>query len=339
VTTSTIVHGGETMATSNEPARRGLKERIENHPIIVILTAVALTAGLTSGPLEYWRSSQKSQTAAEEQRLKNQYETQIENLKQSLRGIPIIVGRKRLDLDVTSLTLHEGDSGKVTSRDEFIQPASFYALRTAALPGWSRLTMNELQFNLMTTGATRANLKSVMGPRAVQLSAKIPLYLWRQANAKLVITGVPGIHILYPQIIVELIKQSVVPALFADDTGTTSHAQNANGLEQFYKAEPTGFYLLSQLNLLAGSGLPVGLTAIQKKGNALYARIDTDLQNVSVNGRRYSSYHLAEQLILLGSPDGLYFVKTFLPSAGPFSPAEDTVMQWLSNFHIVITGT
>lgn len=331
---------GGTVATSNDSGHQGLKERVENHPIIVIFTAAVLLAGLISGPLELWQSSQKSQNAAEEQELKNQYGTQIEDLKQSLSQIPITVGQKSRTLDVTSLTLHEGDSqGKVTSQDEFIQPASFYTLRTTALPGWSRLTTNELQFDLMTTGYTRADLKSLVGPGTVQLAAKLPMYIWRQTNAKLVITGLPGIHILYPQIIVEQIKQSVVPALFADDTGSANRTTSANNLAQFYKAEPTGFYLLNQLDSLEYSDIPIVLTTIEKKENVVYAEINSRLRNVSVNGQSYSSYYLTMQLILISTPDGLYFVKTYLPSAAPFSHAAETVTQWLSNFHIVITGT
>ena len=331
---------GGTVAASNNSGRQGLKERIENHPIIVVFSAAVLFAGLFSGPLELWRSSQQSQNTAKEQRLKNQYQAQVENLKQSLQEIPFTVGQKSRALDVSSLTLHEGDSqGKVTSRDEFIQPAGFYSLRTTALPGWSRLTTSELQFDLATTGLTRADFKSSLGQRLVQVVAKLPVYIWRQTNSRFVITGVPGMHVLYPQIIVEQIKQSVVPELFAYDTKSTNHTQGSNGLAQFYKAEPTGFWLLSQLNDLANSGLPIALTTIEKKENVVYAQIDTHLRNVSVNGRRYSLYYLTQQLILISTPNGLYFVKTYLPSAAPFPPAAEALTQWLGNFHIVITGT
>jgi hypothetical protein len=48
-------------------------------------------------------------------------------------------------------------------------------------------------------------------------------------------------------------------------------------------------------------------------------------------------YYLTMQLILVSTPDSLYFIKTYLPSARPYSPDAEAVTQWISNFHIIVS--
>ena len=78
------------------------------------------------------------------------------------------------------------------------------------------------------------------------------------------------------------------------------------------------------------------LSSVEKRGNVVYARIETTLKDVTVAGTRYEEYYFDRELIFISGRDEVFLVKTIVPSVDHRSPQATFINTWLLSLRVLV---
>lgn len=100
-------------------------------------------------------------------------------------------------------------------------------------------------------------------------------------------------------------------------------------------------YLTKSLTLpTLNNNVEYELLNVNKVGNIIYVQGLTTLRNVIVNGIKYDSYYLRDELIIASNFRDVYTISTLVPSSDPSTRNNyfNDITEWLSNFKIIINN-
>lgn len=316
-----------------------IKERFEAHPIgfglALFIAGVSLATGLV------WPAQVRHHNAAEEE-LRTDYQKKLQPLEMAVNSIKRQVGDQADFIRVDELVIEPAEASEVPSVNQSFPGEKFYALPPHEEAGWNAVQTTELDVIADTMGLPPREV-----PAALGLSEKVltllPVHLWRNADVKKV-AGFEGLAKLTPQIMVQRVPYSVLGVL--DDELAMREAEDIgveelDSLADLYRGDATGQLLLQELavslSLAASPQATVSLSTVQKRGNVVYARIETALKDVTVDGRHYAEYYFDRESIFVSGPDSVFLVKTLVPSADRRSPHATYINTWLSSLRVIAT--
>lgn len=327
-----------------EPLRAGdgvnLKEQFERHPIgsglLIFISGVSVATG-SIWPL----LNSRADNARDKVEL--EYQKKLVPLETALNSIERQVGGEKDLLPVESLIIDPADAGSVPAASKFIQQDKFYALEPDQGAGWAYSQTTELAVAAELIGIAPEELPDLLGVSREALT-QIPVYLWRHADVKAV-SGVEGLAKLPTQVMVQRLPFSAL-GLLADAAADQQAPTESGGsldlsdLEALYRGDATGQVLRQELLLSMGLSDPAhtatSLSSVEKRGNVVYARIETTLKDVTVAGTRYEEYYFDRELIFISGHDEVFLVKTIVPSVDHRSPQATFINTWLLSLRVLV---
>lgn len=100
-------------------------------------------------------------------------------------------------------------------------------------------------------------------------------------------------------------------------------------------------YLTNSLTLpTMNSNVEYELLNVNKVGNIIYVQGLTTLKDVNINGVKYNTYYLRDEVIIASNFKDVYIIRTLVPSSDPSTRNNyfNFITEWLSNFKIIINN-
>jgi hypothetical protein len=251
--------------------------------------------------------------------------TDKSQLQDSLSGIQRVLGGDSQQLDVSRLVVTQDQARDLPPQASFFAGDSFYALDPTKVEGWTldRAT-TELRLQADQTGVSEATLRQSMIEAGFDPDrlTRFPLYLWRRP-AVATVEGFPGVKALYTQVFVQRASIKDVLGIVG---GTT--VKQPDGLLALLASELAG-------ELSMGGQFLSGLQTIEQKNDTVYARFESALSDVTVDGEKLSQYYWTRELLVVTTPDSYYLIRTFLPNKDHRSPDFANFTQWFEDFAVL----
>jgi hypothetical protein len=325
---------------SSAAAPNDLVARVKSHPVVAVaIVALSLAGsgvGLAIKLEEASKGSIRSQQKSEIATLKEESAKQVDYYKRLLASTQVVVGKDASAVDVSRIPVAADQVAQLPPDDRYVQEGDFYALRPRG--GWRYSITTEPQMVSDFSGAPVAKVKAAYAKLGAGHLAQVSVFLWRnQTPYHLRVPG--GVFTLYPQLAVERLPiKPLVRAAAAQVPGSGAEARAERRLlTRFFEDDPAGAMVLAALNTDIASSGPLAaastIESVQKKGTAVYARVDSALTNAVVDGRRYPHFYYAREFVIIAAGNDVFFVKTFLPSPDPRSPDLAFVRSWFRLFH------
>lgn len=274
----------------------------------------------------------------------NDLTAQRSELEQSLSGIKRVLGGESDDIDVSRLVVSREEARRLPAASRFFAEAGFYALDVpdvaAASPavdaaadadGWTYQQTTELKLLADQAALTEDEERAAVtksGANPADLT-RWPVHLWRRPGS-VAVEGFPSARALYSQVFVQRAPIDAFLELQGLDSASVVADHN------------DALLLLLTTELIAevgqGGQFLSGLQSIEQRGSTIYARFESVLRNVTVDGQAVPEYYWTRELMIVATPDDFYLVKTFLPNADHRSPDFARLTQWFESFAVLSDG-
>jgi hypothetical protein len=268
------------------------------------------------------------------------YERQLADLERRLAGIDVGLSGDDGTLDVAALTITTAQAASLGPESEFHPEQRFYALGADHSGGWSYARATEIDLLVEMTGLTREDVAAGLGVTPEQLmtmEAGFPqLHLWRAPEARDV-TGVEGVRSLRAHVFVQPFTHQQLKDIYRQPLADAEGSVAAATLDDLYVGDAAGLVLLAQLRAEyeAATANPTALNTVQKRGNLVYAELETTLQDVVVNGEALDDYFWMRRVVIITTPAFVYLVKISDASADHRSPHAAWLNGWLAGFRVL----
>jgi hypothetical protein len=327
----------------------GFKETIENHPFVYLISVAVVVVSITAGVLLFF-TDQKIDILHLKHSLKisqieRQNEQELSSIKLRLASIERRMGEATDWFDVRSVMVSRQMASRILPNSHFFAEDHFYALKPEAPANWAYEQTTEFK---LLNDITRLDLQSM--PVAIQEALTlVPVHLWR-SNDTHRIEGSKSFKSLFSYVFVQRLPHKLFPQIIGVSISDKIEAPSSElpdldmdkdkiikALESFYRGDATGTYLTFalQLELLgATAGFHTELTSIQKKGNVVYAQLESILSDVVVDGKKHGEFYLIRELMLISTPSEMFLVKTLIPTPDRRSDDFQWISGWFGNFAI-----
>ena len=274
----------------------GLKEKLENNIIIILVGVVITTTGITFGVNQYF-VGQKTDL------LKTEHDQDIRELESKLASIQRGISDNYF-LDVRTFQLKGEDypSSAIPTDSEFFSEDSFYAIRS--LENWKYSKTSEAELVATLIGEELPEQYS-------KLARTMPIHLWR-GNDELEIKGHDSFVKMFPYALIQKIPYSKLGTLVGaginfleEDELPLEEDETVQDLiadfEDLFRGDALGTLFTLLLNAqLAGALMSpqteFRIVTIQKVGNVLYAHMLITLKDLEVNGVFYDKYYIRNNI-------------------------------------------
>lgn len=344
-----------------------VRKRVEDHPLVVymglVVAAVTATLGIAlplaqtahdtevqnlrleaQGQIEQARQEGQDQLVKLQDRvvelngqigaLRGQVTDLIAErtaLEQSLSGVQRSLGGESDEIDVSHLVVNREGAKSLPASSLFFPEDSFYALNAADAAGWTYELTDELHLLASQGGVTdeeEARLITASGGKVENVKLW-PVHLWRRPGS-VSIEGFPNVRVLHTQVFLQRAPiDGFLKLEGLSDAAVAAHRDDALLLllttELFGEAQQGGQFLS-------------GLETIQQRGSTIYARFESVLREVTVNGDKLPEYYWTRELMIVETADSFYLVKTFLPNRDHRSPDFAHLTEWFQAFAVLADG-
>lgn len=322
-----------------------LKSRIENHIVLVVISACVTTGGTVFAISQYFNNQSLARAEESAEIEHSQLETRLASIERGLA--------KDSYLDIRQL-LRTASDDTIISRDQGYFPIDrFYALRE--IKGWQYQHISEAQYE-MSLSARKSNINFVSTETKVLQAHK--LHLWR---------GNKTFHVQSNGLDQQWYPHILVQRLSLDDFDAISKVAGHEAKEQINSEQQrivldekqvnqqlkqlskvvrddiigTLFYFQINQTFLESIGnadIKSKLIKSQKLGNVLYAQFMTEISNTKVNKIPVSRFYLRYELILISTQQDIYLVKILVPSfePAPRDKMASDINSWLSALKIAV---
>jgi hypothetical protein len=337
-----LMHTVETWGTFGESM--GLKSRLENHIVLVVICACVATGGVVFGISQYFHS-QAIENAQQVHQLKH------ESLQSKLASIQRGVSGESY-LDIRSLVRTPTDDSIISKSQSYFPGDRFYAMKR--LEEWEYEIMAEDNYSRLLLGLKPKNF--FVSSTATR-GADAKLHLWRRNENFHVQTEKISNH-LFPHIYLQKLSYAQLDAFSksgAQDAieeiksqsqlqlNADTVDQQLNRLSNIMRDDFTGIFFYYQLAQifelsLANADIHSKLIKNQKLGNVLYAQFLTEFDNPKVNHQPTAAFYVRNEIILISTTTDVYLIKILIPSfePAPRSGITSDVSQWLASLKIAI---
>lgn len=345
----------------------GFKTRIESHPLMVIVSALGVLAGVAGFGYDRIRDdydARMSQQSAEAEATDLAYQATVLAYEATVQAQGLVIGSiarsvagAAAPIEIEKILIDQSEAAEKPGVTYFAGDR-FFALDEDESSDWTYEETTELESMAGLSGMTGDEVVDAL-VRVAQASGCArdqdqmrrlltisPVHRWTKGDT-VPVEGVPGLTALAPFVLVQRFPHALVPELLCADVPMETPEATAatptspfQALEQFYEGESTGLMLLLQLNseVSSGSQMRTSLDSIEKKGNVVYVGLNTTLVDATVGGQHYSEYQVSRELILISTKDDIYLIKTFVPTPNFSRTDQEWVSRWLKEFRIVAEG-
>jgi hypothetical protein len=208
--------------------------------------------------------------------------------------------------------------------------------------GWSHSVTTELHLLAAANGLSdedaAAQLKLKMTTDQVAVLSKFPVHLWSLGPDRVIkfegrgADGPGDVH-LPTQIVVQRAGNDQLEESLVGLFGATIAPAD---VRTHFRLDPTGGVLQRELlihSLDTSTGLPL-IDSLQKKGSTAYAKLETVMFNVTVDGQHFDRYYVDRDVLIIGTSNDTYIVKRSVTDANHRSPDLAALAQWLDVFRV-----
>ncbi|MCH8275631.1 MAG: hypothetical protein IH851_12670 [Armatimonadetes bacterium] len=340
-----------------DPTSVNLVDRIQNNILVILITLGVAVASVTAGVMHYLSNQQenllrtKHETAV--QSLVAEHKEDLAELRTRLQSIERRLGNNDF-FDVRQFFLDDARKLQLSMKAQFYGEAGFYAPIDETR--WQYVTMSELEFAGHILGKQNP-LYAMLTSMAPQSQSFGTVHLWKGVDEKLVEGPSPPIRRLFPYISVQRVSyedlfgeihniaQDRAEMLF------TAQSEEARQFKEFAAetaakifrgdavgAALSGYLFMQGVMTSMFSNANYYIQNLQKTGNVVYLQSITTLSDVTIDGEHYANYFVTEEVIMISTPEALYFVQTSVPNHEP-APRNEYfvwVSEWLSDFAVVV---
>jgi hypothetical protein len=318
--------------------RMGIKERVEQHPIIYLLMSAVSVSIIVLSVAEYF-CRQRIDIASQKSELR------ISTLESELTSIRRGMGESNF-LDIRTFVYPKDRLAllKVNPKSKFVSEENFYAILD--LPGW--------QYERTSTEKLiRTETGEELPPTAKKVLGKNPVNRWTAAES-LAVKGPHGFSESGPDIIVEkVLYTSAVPSnkedyskFLKEMTGSEPRPEDLPDrafLEHLYRGDMATVLLANFFQTFLGefvesSEISTQLLELEKIANVIYLQDLITVHNATVNGKKLPVYFVRHELIIITDQNGVTFIVITVPSADPMprGPAYAQIQEWFSGLAIPV---
>jgi hypothetical protein len=346
-------------------------EWIKNHPFVGVIAACAVAVGTTFGVAQYWFQQKEtlllskydakveylhvdSQTKIE--KLSQKYEKEINRLESLISSIERRIGDNKY-FDIKSFFIKDPQKVQLSERSEFHDKDEFYASLDKSR--WKYTVTTHREFWTYLLGENNPFIRSMNSNKSKNLERTINL--WKGINELYVESNAP-FQRLFPYIFVQRIEYKE----FLESTDKLGEERVKNLIELNFKNESEEFkkstkdFILDNLKVIyRGDAIGIMLNEtvslnmatrlfypnttydlknIQKVGNVFYIQSLYSIRDIILSGKKYSSYYITQEYIMISTLKYLYIVGTGIPSAEPAARHEyfNWINEWLGDFAILL---
>jgi hypothetical protein len=293
--------------------------------------------------LESELSAKLDAVSREKDALQTEYKEKVASIENRLSSIERGVGKEGL-LDVRSFLKEENEAFQVPVSARYLPEDEFYASQDDTHWTYSLTTEKDLLQQL-----TDVNIPE--GTSMHTISTLVPVHLWRAKEALPVSMGSNGFSHIFPYIAVqrisydkleELLKMSIGldaslqsdSAKSADEAIPTDTPDYLKELSQTFRGDAVGplFALQLWLGIQAALSPDVEyeLVKAQKVGPVVYAQSLITLKDARVDNKLYPEYYLRTEVFMVSTENGVYFVRTLVPSSERLP--RDEYFKWTTSW-------
>lgn len=333
----------------------GFKESIENHPLVYLVSSVVAATAVSVGVVLFLTSQKlqiiESKKALEITELKQLHTQEMSSMKLRFSSIEWRLGGATDWLDVRSVVVPKQKAATLLTSSNYFDEDSFYARLPEQMSNWIYEKTTELKLISIVQGRDLVRLP----PGVIHASTLAPaVHLWRHKRMHR-IEGIEGFKAAFPFVLVQKFPHTlfsrmvgisikggptVLPEVPSSRLPDVDLDKIIPALERFYRGDAAGMFLTFQLQLevfaTMSSKTRAELTSIQKKGNLVYAQLESILEDVVVDGKKHREFYLVRELVLISTPNELFIIKTMIPTPDHRSEHFHWISEWFGTFAIPI---
>lgn len=321
-----------------------LKSRVENHFLLILLSACASTGGAVYAVAHFFHSRAINIAEQSHELEQDELESRLASIERGVKG------QKRLD--IRKLIRTSDDSSIIGKYQTYFPGEQFYAQKN--ISGFDHQEISELQYHRLLAGFNARNaFVSSDGLGGVPIN----LHLWRNSKDFKVQTKNHTSH-WFPHFCFQKMSRNQVNQLSrlgANEAVSELESKHkirldaesvGRQLEQLANVmadDIVGMFFYHQLSVcfdeaIADPQISTRLVKNQKLGNVLYAQFRTQYNDVKVNQRVRKAFYVHHEVILLSTADDIYLVKIVIPSyePAPRNEMHARVNLWLSSLQIAV---
>jgi hypothetical protein len=352
----------------------GLRDKINNNVVIILIASGVAVASVTAGVTHYLSKQQQDlmitrhETAVQNllaehrhdvRSLATKHDDELAELATRLRSIERRLGGNDF-FDVKQFFVDDARELQLSKEAEFHNDAGFYAPKGDTR--WQYVTMSEMEFARYVMGPQNPLLELVeqMAPQSEDFGT---VHIWKGTDEKLV-DGLSPVQRVFPYISVERIgyedlfgEINKMTEFLADQlvAGRLENAELSAGdrelfvdfadayTAKLFRGDAVGallpsYLFMSQMITNMYPNVHWYVKNLQKAGNVVYLQSITTLSDVAIAGEHHDNYFLTGEIIMISTQDAIYIVQTNVPNHEPAPRNEYFVWvnEWLGDFAVVV---
>jgi hypothetical protein len=317
-----------------------LKKKIENNPIIIIISACVTTAIITFGIVQYFNSQKIDFLTMSYENNINKFESILSSIERDVPGQEY--------LDIRNLLMWGERNKTIPNNLEYFSNDNFYAIQNDDY--WNYFKMSEFEFVAMLY---QENIDSLFTDSAQQVSLKNGLiHIWSSEKINTEDNNIQNIPFItlqkidfshFGNMIGQSINSEYTRKMYdLEDSCITefNFEEFTDLLDKYMKTDAPYFIFMAQNNMLMdlfGSQENISIKAnkIQKVGNVLYSQHQIKIEELNQQGLLCSHY-IHRETIIVSNFDCLYMISISIPSEEPIirDAVNSHVNDWISNLKI-----
>ncbi len=323
-------------------SKMGIRETIENHIIVVLVSTVMGVGVVIFGVVNYFSKQKISQIETSYSIKQQDMESKLASIKRDLPDSK--------HFDIRGLFQTDDLQFPIAGNMHYFEEDKFYDLNSSDY--WSYSKTNEIKLKQMIYG-----IDNDLDSEHKALAERYPFHLWR-ANDSIVMTKDGVKNTLFPYIFVQRLSYNVFAELLLGDLSLSyevedtdfdneslvdiknvdefleniakAFANDAAGIFFFFKQFRDFHYYFNQPKVSSK------LIKLQKLGNVIYSQASTEYMDVEVNNQSTSVFVRDETIIVAAK--NIFLVTIVLPSLEPTprDPAYAHVNEWLAGVKFIV---
>jgi hypothetical protein len=270
-------------------------------------------------------------------------QARIDELDRSLSSIKRSLGPDTEYYDVGALVVNPQDAASLPATSMFFPDDRFYALDPDQASGWTYEVTTELRVTADLLGLTEEEMREqVTDERQQDALTRFPVHLWRLGDDRVLTYYDPFADRrfeLHPRTEVSLQRVSQDDYLELVSSALEGRTDAIAAMRAAFTRDPAGWVLQDQLQLEIASsgGLRPRIDSLQKRDALAYARVETTLPDVQLEGsdEELREYYWSREWLLIGTDSDLYLVKLFVADDDHRTPDYGSVGAWLDAFRVL----
>jgi len=317
----------------------GLREKIENNIIVILIGAVVASGSICAG-VSTWFAAQRETLQSEK------WQSKLDDMESRITSVERRIGGQKF-FDIKDMF----GSGHKTSA-----PAS---LHIAYFPQGHYSAVSQLEgfsYKKTSEGALFAEMNAQEIPSAVLSQANtLMVDAWVGKPQKL--SGSSIFKELLPIVFAETVSLDQLNSVtigLGQAMANLEDSSNKENMDLINDKELASFIsknynldagiqiLIGFLNLTAeingshDSNLQAVVQSIQKVGPVLYFQMIFAFSDVKVNNKHYDKYFYVKEVFIINTPGAVTLLDTQVPTDNPFVPNAyfSRINEWLTYFHV-----